>query len=166
MRSVAKIKDRGNVCFHVVAPMTEQQKLRNEALIKSSGMEANVALHGRIPNTKVHELMKRSDVLLFTSLSEGTPHVILEAVKNCLPIVCFDICGHGEVVDDSIGIKIAASNPEQSAEAFASTLDRLKDNPQMRLSLSDNCRIKQQQCAWDAKAVAMTELYTRTIAHQ
>lgn len=161
LRSVAKMKDKGDVCFHVVAPMTEQQRERNESLIESVGLGANVVFHGRIPNARVHELMKASDVFLFTSLSEGTPHVILEAVKNSLPIVCFDICGHGEVVDESIGIKLPTSDPERSADEFAEALDRLKDDPRLRMVLADNCRRKQQQCAWDIKVSKMIEIYER-----
>lgn len=164
LRSVAKMPDKENLRFHVVAPMTEQQRAHNEALIKSEGMDGNVVLHGHIPNTEVHELMKRSDVFLFTSLSEGTPHVILEAIKNSLPIVCFDICGHGEVVDDTVGIKIPTSDPEQSAAAFAGALNTLRENPQLRQVLADNCRIKQQQCAWDAKATKMLEIYNQAMA--
>lgn len=161
LSTVAKMRDLENVLFHVVAPMTLLQKIEIEKQIKVKGLEEHIILHGRIPNAEVHGLMRESDVFLFTSLSEGTPHVILEAIKNNLPIVCFDICGHGEVVDDSIGIKIPTSDPEQSATSFASALNRLKENPSLRLTLSSNCYAKQQQCSWDTKAISMTRIYSQ-----
>jgi len=163
LRSVARMRGRDNVCFHVVAPMTDMQQRHIKSLVEAEGMDGNVVLHGRIPNMEVHELMKRSDVFLFTSLSEGTPHVILEAVRNSLPIVCFDICGHGEVVDESIGIKLPPSTPERSADGFTKALDRLKDNPQLRMRLAANCRQKQKQCAWDAKVRKLVGIYSESI---
>ncbi len=49
--------------------------------------------------------MQKSDVFLFTSVAEGL-HVVLEAIGNNLPVVCFDTCGQGDAVNDKVGKKI------------------------------------------------------------
>ena len=30
------------------------------------------------------------------------PHVVLEAIANNLPVVCFDTCGQGDAVNDKV----------------------------------------------------------------
>ncbi|MCM1138934.1 MAG: glycosyltransferase [Muribaculum sp.] len=166
LQSAAKMHEKGNVMFHVVAPMTEKQGTEIKSQIKQLGLQDNVILYGRVPNEKVHSLMKASDVFLFTSLSEGTPHVILEAVKNCLPIVCFDICGHGEVVDNSIGIKLPLTSSEQSSSDFAKILDDLMFNKEKLNALSANCIPKQIELSWDSKIAAMLTIYNNSISKQ
>lgn len=68
----------------------------------------------------------KNDLFFFTSIAEGTPHVILEAIGNNLPILCFDTCGQGDCVNKNIGIKIPLSNPQKSTYEFASILNNLE----------------------------------------
>lgn len=163
LRSVSMMSDKKGVKLHVVAPLNDEQKKSLEKEVRDLNMTDHVKFYGRIPNADVHRLMKRSDVFLFTSLSEGTPHVILEAISNNLPIVCFDICGHGEVVDNSIGIKIPLSNPIVSASQFVEALDMLKSRPDIRKDLANNCHNKQLQCSWQKKATKIVEIYQKNI---
>lgn len=76
------------------------------------GIEGQCIWHGSISHLQVQEFMQKSDLFFFTSIAEGTPHVILEAIGNNLPILCFDTCGQGDCVNKNIGIKIPLSNPQ------------------------------------------------------
>lgn len=46
-------------------------------LVDELGIAGNVEWVGKIPNPRVHEMMQQSDLFLFTSIDEGTPHVVL-----------------------------------------------------------------------------------------
>mgnify|MGYP000217128983 CR=1 FL=1 len=59
---------------------------------------------------------------LFTSVSEDTSTVVLEAISCQLPVLCFDACGFGYVINEKVGIKIPFSTPEQSIKDFAEKL--------------------------------------------
>ncbi len=48
-----------------------------------------VVWHGKIPNKEVHSPHEKGRHFTFTSIMEGTPHVVLEALQNNLPMVCF-----------------------------------------------------------------------------
>ena len=78
---------------------------RLSELCSTLNIEQNVVWHGKIPNKEVHQLMQESDVFYLQVLTKARPHVILESIQNNLPIVCFDTCGQGDVVNDSVGIK-------------------------------------------------------------
>lgn len=117
--------------------------------------------HGKVSHTKVQELMQSSDLLFFTSVAEGTPHVVLEAISNQLPVLCFDVCGQGDSVDETVGIKINLSNPSQSITDFSNRIEYLYHERDILTQLSDNCIFRQHELSWDNKAKRMVELYEK-----
>lgn len=163
LNSVSMIQDKKGIMLHVVAPMTSEQETQIMRWIEDLNLSGYVTLYGRIPHDDVQKLMRESDILLFTSLSEGTPHVVLEAVKNQLPIICFDICGQGEVVDEMVGLKVDPTNFNDSASRFSQALDALRYDRRKRISMINNCSIKQKQCSWDNKIRKVVDLYEKSL---
>jgi glycosyltransferase involved in cell wall biosynthesis len=119
--------------------------------------------YGKIPHSKVQELMQSLDLFFFTSVAEGTPHVVLEAISNQLPVVCFDVCGQGDSVNETVGIKISLSNPLKSIADFSSKIEYLYNNRDVLKQLSDNCIFRQSELSWDTKAKTMFKLYKNAI---
>ena len=105
--------------------------------------------------------MQKSDVFLFTSVAEGTPHVVLEAIGNNLPVVCFDTCGQGDAVNDKVGRKVSLSSPSQSAHDFAKLLNELEKDRSLLKLLSENCKERQMELSWEEKAKGMVEWYKK-----
>lgn len=99
-----------------------------QMLAKKLGIEKQCIWHGSISHKQVQKFMQKSDIFFFTSIAEGTPHVVLEAIGNNLPVLCFNTCGQGDCVNENIGIKIELSNPEQSIQEFSSILNDLEKN--------------------------------------
>ena len=117
--------------------------------------------HGAVSHDEVQKLMQASDVFFFTSVAEGTPHVVLEAIGNNLPVVCFDTCGQGDAVNDKVGRKVALSNPAQSAADFAKLLNDLEHDRTLLKQLSENCKQRQTELSWEEKAKTMVEWYEK-----
>ena len=107
--------------------------------------------------------MQQADVFFFTSVAEGTPHVVLEAIGNNLPVICFDTCGHGDTVNEKVGVKIPLSNPEQSVKEFAEKIDYLYHHQDFLQQLSNNCKQRQEELSWDNKAKQMVTLYKKVL---
>ena len=137
----------------------------NDAPFRQLAAELGVAgycrWHGAVSHGEVQEMMRRMDVFLFTSVVEGTPHVVLEALSNGLPVVCFDTCGQGDIVDGRTGIKISLSDPERSAEDFADLLNALDLDRDRLHSMSEACNDRLQELSWDAKIHEMCGLYEK-----
>ena len=117
--------------------------------------------HGTVSHDEVQGLMRQSDVFLFTSVAEGTPHVVLEAIGNNLPVVCFDTCGQGDAVNDSVGRKVPLSTPMQSVHDFARVLKELERNRDLLKQMSENCKQRQRELSWEEKAKTMVEWYEK-----
>lgn len=127
------------------------------------GVMDNCIWHGAVSHDEVQSLMKHADLFFFTSVAEGTPHVVLEAIGNRLPVLCFDTCGHGDSVDERVGIKIPLSNPRQSVKDFAEEIEYLYSHRDVLKQMSENCRERRKELGWDNKARQMVELYNQII---
>ena len=107
--------------------------------------------------------MQNSDVFFFTSIAEGTPHVVLEAIANNLPVVCFNTCGQGDSVNSSVGIKIELSNPKMSVKELSKILNELEKNRELLHGMAKNCKARQEELSWDKKIQNMIELYNKAL---
>lgn len=127
------------------------------------GISQQVIWHGNQKNDGVMEAMRKAQLFFFTSVNEDTSTVVLEAVSNRLPVVCFNACGMSAVIDDSVGRKIALSHPSQSAHDFARILNELEGNRALLKHLSENCKQRQMDLSWEVKARKIVEEYERII---
>lgn len=157
---VSKLKDFHGIKFHIVGNGVSDvinNKYRKQA--EKLGISTICKWHGWMDHKEVQNLMRSSDVLLFPSVVEGTPHVVLEAIANQLPVVCFDICGQGDVVDESVGMKMTLSTPQQSIVDFSSALKKLYEDRSLLRSLTFGCAERQKELTWVKKVENVMELY-------
>lgn len=115
--------------------------------------------HGAVSHDEVQRIMRQSDLFFFTSVAEGTPHVVLEAIGNSLPVLCFDTCGQGDSVDETVGIKIPLTNPRQSVKDFAEKIEFFYNNKEVLQQLSKGCVSRQNELSWERKALQVVDLY-------
>lgn len=133
------------------------------ALAEKLHIERQCKWHGPVSHEEVQHIMLSCDLLLFTSVAEGTPHVVLEAIGNNLPVLCFNTCGQGDAVNEKVGHKIELTHPRQSVIDFAEALNRFEKNRDLLKACSRNCKERQQELSWDNKAKRMVELYQQTL---
>lgn len=132
-----------------------------QQMAEGLGIADQCVWHGAVSHDEVQKLMQASNIFFFTSVAEGTPHVVLEAISNNLPVVCFDTCGQGDAVNDKVGRKVALSNPAQSATDFAKLLNDLEHDRKLLKQLSENCKQRQNELSWEEKAKTMVEWYEK-----
>ena len=149
-----------DVKLHIVGSGDVQYYLQEA---KKIGIADSCIIHGSVSHNEVLRLMRQSDVFLFTSVAEGTPHVVLEAIGNELPVLCFDTCGQGDCVNERVGIKIPLSNPEQSVKDFAEKIDYLYHHRDVLKTMSDNCKQRAEELSWENKAKQMVALYDNVL---
>lgn len=158
IRTIAKVKDLP-VFLHIVGSGSDTENAMYQQMADKMGISNNIKWYGKLANKKVQEMMNQMDLFLFTSVLEGTPHVVLEAITNCLPILCIDTCGQGQLVNESIGWKVPLTNPQQNSTDFAAILRRIIINRDEIKQKSDNCKQRQRELSWENKLVTMNKIY-------
>jgi glycosyltransferase involved in cell wall biosynthesis len=102
------------------------------AAVAARGLEGRVELRGAQPEAAVLEAMARADVFAMSSLMEGLPVVLMEALALELPVVAPAITGIPElVVDGETGLLY----PRGVWAALAERLARLAADPALRARL-------------------------------
>lgn len=68
-----------------------------ELLVEKYGYNKNILFLGSVPN--VEDYLKIADIYISTSISEGLPNGVLEAMATGLPLVLSNIVQHKEIFD-------------------------------------------------------------------
>lgn len=93
----------------------------------------NIQLIGFRENVKDYYAF--ADIFLLSSLSEGTPNVVLEAMANKLPVIATEVNGVKEVVKNGEnGVSIPAKDPQAMYDA----IDYLFEQPQLLQQFATN----------------------------
>lgn len=161
LATMSKLKDKSNIRLIICGSGSDDQISYYKQMAFNLGIDDNVVWKGNIENSKVKEEMHKSDIFFFTSVSEDTSTVVLEAVSCGLPVLCFDTCGMGYVINESVGQKVPLTNPRQSADDFAEKINYLYNNREYLQKLSDGCKQRQKELSWNNKAKQMVELYNK-----
>ncbi|MGA8671902.1 MAG: glycosyltransferase [Terracidiphilus sp.] len=119
---------------------------------------------GRMDHSAAIAEMNRSDIFALSSLSEGTPGVVMEALSLGLPVICHDACGMGQAVTTECGIKIPLLDPCTSICGFAAALDRILQHPEDVFRLSKGALQRAKELTWDAKVTDILATYERVLA--
>jgi glycosyltransferase involved in cell wall biosynthesis len=161
LKSLAKISDKDNFEFNILGDGPDKNYCFD--LAKKIGISDKCIWHGRVPNSEVIKQMKNADLFFFTSLVEGTPHVVLEAIASGLPVICHDSCGHGAVINDSCGRKIPIVSPKVSCDMFSEVIAGLITDRKKIEILSQGAIMRSKELRWENKAKQMVEIYRQTI---
>jgi colanic acid/amylovoran biosynthesis glycosyltransferase len=105
------------------------------------GLEERVHFAGALGQDEIALRYRRADVLCLSSLREGIPVVLMEAMACALPVIATRITGIPELVEDErSGLLVAPGRPEALARAIV----RLAGDPPLRRRLAHNGRLKVQ----------------------
>ncbi len=105
---------------------------RIEDAIARNGLRDRIKLLGELSPAEVCDHLRAADVLLHTSLSEGLPNAVLEAIACGLPVVVTDCGGVAEAVRDGIeGFLVPVRGVTDAADA----LHTLYENEELRLRM-------------------------------
>ena len=127
IKALSQIK---NDNVHLVIAGTGEKRDDFLFLAKELGVDGRVHLLGF--RTDVAELLKSADVFLFPSIQEGLPVALMEAMSCSLPVICSEIRGNIDLIDDSCGVLCGASD----VEGFAKAIEKLIADPDTRKAMA------------------------------
>lgn len=109
---------------------------------------------------EIGSLLSRSSLLVLSSVAEGMPNAILEAMACGLPVVATSVGGVPEVVEDG---RTGFLVPPRNAQALADALGRMLADENMAAAMGRNGRMRIEQSYSVAAMVRMHEEVFRTL---
>jgi len=132
-RAFARLPQHGKLKLLVVGDGSERARL--EQFAAESGLKAAIIFAGA--RLDVPRLLGAMNVFALSSLSEGMPITVLEAMAARLPVVATNVGALPELIEE--GLTGFLVEPRQ-AEAMAERLARLYDNQQLAKQFGDAAR--------------------------
>ena len=125
--------------------------LSNQLKIQSEPIKNKITWTGKLKKSEAINLVNDSDLLIHTSLSEGTPHSVLEAIGLGVPVVCHDACGMAAVVNNRNGFKIPYKDFSSSVDFISDLLKRIHSEPEMLNERFETIWSTTSELTWDNK---------------
>ncbi|MGB9980641.1 glycosyltransferase family 4 protein [Methanobacterium sp.] len=130
------------------------KKLVNKLNIKG------VLFLGEVTNDEVPFYLKNSDIFVLSSLQEGFPNVLLEAMALGLPVVATDVCGITEIIEDGKnGFIVRPKNSKEIAEKILLLLD----NDNLRKIISRQNIKKASKFSWQMTVQMLEDAYNNAL---
>ena len=129
--SIKALSEIKNENVHLVIAGTGEKRDEFLSLAKDLGVDGRVHLLGF--RTDIAELLKSADIFLFPSIQEGLPVALMEAMSCSLPVICSEIRGNIDLIDDTCGVLCEATD----VDAFAKAIQKLIGNPDLRKTMAE-----------------------------
>jgi glycosyltransferase involved in cell wall biosynthesis len=137
---------------HLVVIGGGPERTALESLAESLGVAERVHWAGH--QRDVPRLLPAFDLLVQSSLHEGLPNTVMEAMAAGLPVVATAVGGTPEVVMDGVtGILV----PPRSPDALAEAISTLLQDPDLRRKMGQAGKERVRQCFSVVQMVRTTE---------
>ena len=109
---------------------------RLDGIAAARGIRERIRLSGYLPNGEpLFDRMRAADLFVLPTLSEGTPHVLVEARANGLPCISTAVGGVPTTVTDGYDALLV---PPKDARALARAIERVIGDGELRRTLIRN----------------------------
>ncbi|MFC1868982.1 glycosyltransferase [Thermodesulfobacteriota bacterium] len=152
------LEQNKNIKLILVGWGSREANLRN--YIKKLNLMDHVVLTGKKQRQEVFKLLSVTDIYVSSSLWEGLPIAVLEAMAFNLPVVATDVIGNREVVIDSKnGILVPVKDPI----AMGSGILHLLDNPKLKKDMGVQGRKMVEDLFTKERFIKEHEVFYRSI---
>ncbi|HTC59861.1 MAG TPA: glycosyltransferase [Solirubrobacteraceae bacterium] len=131
---VKLLADRGVIfSLHIVG----DGEMKDEVMARASELDVSRLIYWHPPSHEMARWYRSSDILFMTSVFEGVPYVIYEALAMGIPVVAPALPGNIELMGTSGGILI---DPRDDVDAYANAIQGLLCDDQRRRQIGTAAR--------------------------
>lgn len=130
---------------------------------KNLSLEDKIIWHGRKTRSDTINIMKNSSIHIITSLAEGNPAVMYEAISYGVPTISLDQNGMHDTLKNGNGILIPISTYDETVNLFAKSITNLINNPFKLKELEDKTKQLALNSTWEDKIKRFENIYDMAI---
>lgn len=132
-----------------------------DGAMRACGAQQSIIVTGRLQNSDVAALFRRSDLFVFPTLADTFPLVVLEAMSHGLPVVASSVGGIPYQLSEECGVL----TPPGDAGALATALEGLARNPDAMAAIGRNARVRvAREFTWESAAAQALAGYERVLS--
>lgn len=136
-----------------------------EAYTAAHKLDSCVTFHGMMPRKTVREMFQNAHLHVITSIGEGNPTTIWEAMSCGVPTVTVDHCGMHDTVSEATGYLIKVSSSDNIAKDLANLLDSIAEDPGQLISKAKQVVEDSKKYLWERRIPFFEECYDKCIAN-
>jgi len=123
-------------------------------LANSLGIRKQVSLVGTVPHKQVAECLNSSRLYLMSSVTEGFPKAVIEAMACGTPVVVTNVGSCAEIARDAGRIV-----PPKNVESFADAIEELLTSPLLCKRYSQQAVVNASKYSWPEVTRYVANLY-------
>jgi glycosyltransferase involved in cell wall biosynthesis len=123
------------------------------------GISEHCRFLGRLPRAEALALIQSGHVFVHSSLYEGSPTTVVEAMSLGLPLVGMDHFGFGDAVDDRCGILIPPTDIHSVIVEFAEAIRKLWRDEELRYKMALAAQTAAMYLSWEHKIQIVESIY-------
>lgn len=117
----------GNWHLHIIGEGSLKQAMQD--LAETMLINTKITWYGHIQRKEVFEILNSAHLHVITSLGEGNPTTIWEAMDRGIPTISLNHCGMKDVICERCGVKINIESVQQVKTDLAFVISNLIQNP-------------------------------------
>jgi glycosyltransferase involved in cell wall biosynthesis len=139
LRAFDELAARRDVSLLLVGPLRPMEAMYYSALLDGLEHSRHVQRVGSVPHAHMLSYMQACDLMVFPSITDGSPNKVLEAMLAGRAVVASDVGGIAEMIRDGAdGLLV----PPRDAGRLASAVESLLDDPLRRQALGESARAR------------------------
>lgn len=171
------ISPRKNITllFHALSLVRDQKKWKLNVIGDGVGVEElkilssqlsisdNITWHGKKTRHGTINIMRESDLHAMTSLTEGNPAVLYEAISLGIPTISLDRDGMHDTLANGNGILVPITTYDETIKLYAAKLDEIIENPNLLIQLKGCTNLMIDAVSWDNKIKKFEVIYENAL---
>lgn len=163
LEALTQLKHKDCLLVDVVGDGPLRESLKQYATMH--GLVDMMVWHGQLPREKAVALFRNAHLHVITSVSEGNPTTIWEAMSYGVPTLSFDHCGMHDTLRDGAGVLVPiAPTYEECVRGVAGHIDALLEQPEQFRQLAEATLKRAREYTWDKREQFLNELYDKLLA--
>jgi glycosyltransferase involved in cell wall biosynthesis len=163
VHALSELSSRCRYELRVLGKGPLERKWHN--LVRQLRVEPFCRWEGWLPLEKTIREYEWADVFVFTSLRDTIGMVVLEALSQGVPVICFDHQGAGDIVTNECGIKIPLATPKRAVMDLAHAIQILIDDRIKLRELSRGATERAEDYLWSKSGTQLAQMYEQILAH-
>lgn len=159
--TLALLKQPSMFEIHIVGSGPLASLLKQK--VKEKNLSEIFTWHGQLPRQDVLELMRRVDLNVISSVSEGNPTILWEAMQSGLPTISLDHCGMHDTISDDAGIKVKITDYDSLIKAFSFNLEKIIEDFSVINEFKTGVERDFYKYHWDNRVVFFNDLYEEVV---